>query len=127
MRGDYQSATDTLVTLFQRIGIEGNIVKNLCYFHLADIEVEIYSPEREDLSESWLNRFETHVEGKGYPGFAAQAKILRTKLLQKKGESEKSQALANEVLEIAKSPSMRYLKEMIVTYVPEISSWLRIK
>ncbi|MCK4566430.1 MAG: hypothetical protein KAU48_03885 [Candidatus Thorarchaeota archaeon] len=119
--GDFQSATDTFESLLKRFS-EGHLYKNLCFFHLSDIEVETYSSEQVVLSESWLHRFENYVEDRDYPGFAAQAKILKAKLLRKQGEHEKSQALVNEVLKVAESPSMKYLREMIALYLPEISS-----
>ncbi len=119
--GDFQSATDTFESLIKRCS-EGHLYKNLCFFHLSDIEVETYSSEQVVLSESWLHRFEIYVEERDYPGFVAQAKILKAKLLLKQGEHEKSQALVNEVLKVAESPSMKYLREMIALYLPEISS-----
>ncbi len=119
---DFHSATDTLETLMKWLGEQGHSYQNnLCLFHLSDIEVETYSSEQVVLSESWLHRFENYVEDRDYPGFVAQAKILKAKLLRKQGEHEKSQALVNEVLKVAKSPSMKYLREMITFYVPEIS------
>ena len=121
-RGDFLTAANTLENLLIQIGKENHIHKTLCYFHLADIEVETYSSEQIGLSESWLHRFESFTEERNYPGFKAQAKILRAKLLQKQGDHEKSQKLIDEVLEVAKSPKMLYLKKMIATYVPEIST-----
>ena len=79
----------------------------------------MYSPEREDVYESSLERFEAYVKEKEYSGFIAQAKILRSKLLQKQGEFEKAQSLVKEVMRIAESSNMNYLKRMIAIYVPE--------
>ncbi|MGY5878854.1 MAG: hypothetical protein RTV31_01330 [Candidatus Thorarchaeota archaeon] len=118
---DFDSAICTLETLLKRFGKSNTVYRTLCLFHLADIEVETYSTESEAISESWLNRFEKYVEEKAYPGFVAQAKILKAKLLEKQGEHEKAQAMIAEVLEVAKSPSMRYLTEMVTTYIPKIS------
>jgi tetratricopeptide (TPR) repeat protein len=121
-RGDFLTATNTLENLLIQIGKENHIHKTLCYFHLADIEVETYSSEQIGVSESWLHRFESFTEERNYPGFKAQAKILRAKLLHKQGEDEKSQKLIDEVLQVAESPKMMYLKNMIATYIPEIST-----
>ena len=121
-RNDYQSAIVTLETLLNRLGEGNQLYKNLCLFHLADIEVETRLFELVDPSESWLNRFESYIKERDCLGFAAQAKILRAKLFQDQGESEKSLALVNEVLEIAESQSISYLNEMIAKHIPEISS-----
>jgi tetratricopeptide (TPR) repeat protein len=125
-QGDYQSATVTLETLMNRLGEGDHLRRNLCLFHLADIEVETCLYEQVELSESWLNRFEAYTMEKDFPGFAAQAKILRAKLFQEHGENEKSLALVKEVLRAAESPSMMYLKEMLVMHIPELSSRSRL-
>jgi len=121
-RGEFQSATNTLEAILTQLGAEDQLYKCLSLFHLADIEVETYSSESTKNSENWLGRFEKFIEHKDVPGFTAQAKILKAKLLQIQGEREKSQRLVDEVLEVAKSPSMRYLKEMISTHIHKISS-----
>jgi len=117
-QGDFESAMDTFDNLLNRLNKMEDLHRILCLFHLAEIEVETQSPETEDIAESFLNRFETYVEEKDYPGFIAQAKILRVKLLQKQGEHKKAQALVDAVLQVAESPSMAYLKDMIAVHVP---------
>ncbi len=119
--GDLQSAKYSLEKLLEHFDDENHLYKNLCLFYLSDIEVDEHSSMQHDHSNSWLHTFEVYAEERDYPGFFAQAKILRAKHLRKHGEYKKSQTLIDEVLETARLPSMTYLNRMIDSYLPQAS------
>ncbi len=119
--GDFQSAAHSLETILTQVSEEDQLYKCLSLFHLADIEIETYPSEMASNSTFWLDRFERFVENGNMPGFAAQAKILKAKLLHKQGKQQRSQALVDEVLRVAESPGMMYLKDMISVHIVGIS------
>jgi tetratricopeptide (TPR) repeat protein len=118
LSGDLPSAKNTLENLYDIFGDQNHIHKNLCLFHLADIELESASIREID-GASWLRKFENHVNEKEYPGFIAQVKMLKAKQYRMSGKQKESWRLINEVLELANKPSMFYLRNMMYSLIPE--------
>ncbi len=96
--------------------------KNLCLLNLTDIEIETYDSDtldsNEEVSGPWMQRLEEHIKRNDVPGIAAWSKILKAKFRQKQGRDGEISELLNEVLNISKSSSMRYLREIVLTTFP---------
>lgn len=100
-------------------------IQNRCLLNLTEIEIEQLDIESLDTpidsSGIWMQRLEDHAEKMDYPGIIAQSLILKAKLRQKQGRYDEVITILNEVLKAAKTPSMRYLNDMVNSTFPDIN------
>ncbi|MFW9804484.1 MAG: hypothetical protein ACFFFC_17635 [Candidatus Thorarchaeota archaeon] len=95
-----------------------------CVLNLVDIEIERLLPKLLDIdaesSGPWMQKLEEYVKDTDVPGIAARTLLLKAKLRQKQGRHDEVRSLLKEVLKTAESPSMRYLKDTVVSTFPDI-------
>jgi tetratricopeptide (TPR) repeat protein len=95
-----------------------------CLLNLVDIEIEMLSPKLIDIntdsSGPWMQRLEEYVRETDVPGIAARSLLLKAKLRRKQGRHDEVRRLLKEVLKAAESPSMRYLKDIVVSTFPDV-------
>jgi tetratricopeptide (TPR) repeat protein len=100
------------------------LFQNICLLNLLEIEIEKLSPEKIDInadsSGNWMKGLDEHLEKNEFPGIAARSLILKAKLRQKQGRHDEVRKLLKEVLKAAESPSMRYLKDIVVSTFPDV-------
>ncbi|MFW9962969.1 MAG: hypothetical protein ACFFCX_05385, partial [Candidatus Sifarchaeia archaeon] len=100
------------------------LFQNICLLNLAEMEVdmlkEISLHEKRDLSGNWMEKLEEHVQENDFPGIAAQSMILKAKLRYRQGKYDDAKKILKEVQKTAKTPSMRYLNDMIISKFPDI-------
>jgi tetratricopeptide (TPR) repeat protein len=98
--------------------------QNICLLNLVEIEIERLSKEsidtNTDSSGPWMERLDEHVEKTDLPGIAARSLILKAKLRQKQGRHDEVRGLLKEVMKAAGSPSMRYLKDIVMSSFPDV-------
>ncbi|MFX1483884.1 MAG: tetratricopeptide repeat protein [Promethearchaeota archaeon] len=100
------------------------LTKNICLLNLTEMEIDMLTDtalqEGHDLSGQWMKKFEEHVQEHDLPGIAAQSMILRAKLRYRQGKYDDVRRILKDVQEIAKTPSMRYLNDMIISKFPDV-------
>jgi tetratricopeptide (TPR) repeat protein len=98
--------------------------RSVCLLNLTEIEIEMLPKEslqaNIDSSGPWMDKLNEHIGKNDYPGIAARALILKAKLCQKQGRYDEVRKLLKEVLKAAESPSMRYLKDIVVSTFPDV-------
>jgi len=91
---------------------------------LADVEVETFPYDRghvnSNFSGPWMKKVITYAEKRDLPGIAAQATLLQSKFLFKKGQVAQSRKLLKQVLKISEKSGMPYLKEMAEIMLPDL-------
>jgi tetratricopeptide (TPR) repeat protein len=120
---------DSAIHLFQEVlrSIEQDPVplyQNICLLNLVEIEIERLSTEsidiKTDSSGPWMKKLEEHTQKNDLPGVAARSLILKASLRRKQGRHDEVRSLLKEVLKSAESPSMRYLKDIVVSTFPDV-------
>ncbi len=100
------------------------LFQNICLLNLAEMEVDTLKDtslhEKRDLSGNWMEKLEKHVQENDFPGIAAQSMILKAKLRYRQGKYDNAKKILKEVQTTAKTPSMRYLDDMIISKFPDI-------
>jgi hypothetical protein len=102
---------------------------SLTYMHftfveLVDSEIELVASKKEserlELSGPWMRKLHKHVAERDLPGIEAQAKILLAKFRFKQGRIDESRKLVDEVMQIAETSGMYYLKDKAKLLVPDL-------
>ncbi|MFW9887541.1 MAG: hypothetical protein ACFFER_05125, partial [Candidatus Thorarchaeota archaeon] len=118
----YDNAVQALMHVFNTT--IGPLWRSICLLNLTEIEIEMLPREsldrNIDSSGSWMNKLDEHIGKNDYPGIAARAMILMAKLRQKQGRYDEVRDLLKKVLKAAESPSMRYLKDTVVSTFPDV-------
>ena len=97
---------------------------NFTLVELVDTEIELISNKKDipslDNSGPWMRELQQHVAERDLPGTEAHAKLLLAKFRFKQGRVTESQSLADEVLDIAETTGMTYLKKKAEDLLPEV-------
>jgi tetratricopeptide (TPR) repeat protein len=100
------------------------LFQNICLLNLTEMEIDTLTDtslqEDNDSSGHWMKKLEEHVQENDLPGVAAQSMILKAKLLHRQGKYDAVRRILKEVQDIAKSPSMRYLNDIIISKFPDM-------
>ncbi|MFX1332659.1 MAG: hypothetical protein ACFE9W_13940 [Promethearchaeota archaeon] len=98
--------------------------RSICLLNLTEIEIEMLPREsldgNIDSSGPWMKKLDEHTGKNDFPGIVARSLILKAKLRQKQGRHDEVRRLLKEVLKMAESPSMRYLKNIVVSTFPDV-------
>jgi len=65
-------------------------------------------------------KLEEQVQEHDFPGIAAQSMILKAKLRYRQGKYDDVRKILRDVQETAKTPSMRYLNDMMISKFPDM-------
>ncbi|MHA2026068.1 MAG: tetratricopeptide repeat protein [Candidatus Thorarchaeota archaeon] len=97
---------------------------NQTLINLTHVEIEMFSYEKEkvkaDISGPWMQALTEHVEERDIPGISAQAMLLKAKFQFKQGRTDKAKKLVKKVLKISETSTMKYLKGMAESLIPEL-------
>ncbi|MFW9788062.1 MAG: hypothetical protein ACFFE1_10330 [Candidatus Thorarchaeota archaeon] len=100
------------------------VIQNICLLNLTEIEVDMLTETalqmNRDSSGNWMTKLEEHVQKNDFPGIAAQSRILNAKLRYRQGRYDDVRKILKEVQETAETPSMRYLKDMMISKFPDV-------
>jgi len=100
------------------------LFQNICLLNLAEMEIDMLTDmdlqENNDSSGHWMKKLEEYVQENDFPGIAAQSMILKAKLRYRQGKHDDVKRILKEVQKTAKTPSMRYLKDMIISKFPDV-------
>ncbi|MHA2079075.1 MAG: hypothetical protein ACW99X_15900 [Candidatus Thorarchaeota archaeon] len=100
------------------------LFQNICLLNLTEMEIDTLTDtalhENHDLSGHWMKKLEEYVQENDLPGIAAQSMIFKAKLRYRQGKYDDVRRILKEVQDIAKTPSMKYLNEIIISEFPDI-------
>lgn len=100
------------------------LFQNICLLNLTEIEIDTLADsalqEDNDSSGPWMMKLEEQVQEHDFPGIAAQSMILKAKLRYRQGKYDDVRKILKEVQETAKTPSMRYLNDMMISKFPDM-------
>jgi len=115
-------ALEKALDIFERYNSTSSI--NMALLRLADVEVETFPYDsgqvKSNFSGPWMKKVITHAEKRDLPGIAAQATLLQSRFLFKKGQVAQSRKLLKQVLKISEKSGMTYLKEMAEVMLPDL-------
>ena len=116
-------ALEKALDIFERYNSISSI--NMALLRLADVEVETFPYDsgqvKSNFSGPWMKKVITYAEKRDLPGIAAQATLLQSRFLFKKGQVAQSRKLLKQVLKISEKSGMTYLKEMAEVMLPDIA------
>jgi tetratricopeptide (TPR) repeat protein len=100
------------------------LFQNICLLNLTEMEIDKLTDtalnENNDSSGHWMKKLEEHVQENDLPGVAAQSMIFKAKLRYRQGKYDDVRRILKEVQDIAKTPSMKYLNEIIISKFPDM-------
>ncbi|MFX1368875.1 MAG: tetratricopeptide repeat protein [Promethearchaeota archaeon] len=100
------------------------LYQNICLLNLSEIEIDMLTDtslhENYDSSGRWMKELENHVQENDLPGIAALSMILKAKLRYRQGRYDDVRRILKEVQETAKTSSMRYLNDIIISKFPDV-------
>ncbi|MFW9809497.1 MAG: hypothetical protein ACFFE6_08970, partial [Candidatus Thorarchaeota archaeon] len=100
------------------------LFQNICLLNLTEMEIDMLEDttlhEKQDLSGNWMEKLEKYVQDNDFPGIAAQSMILKAKLRYRQGKYDDAKKILKEVQKTAKTPSMRYLKDIMIAKFPDV-------
>ncbi|MFW9813082.1 MAG: tetratricopeptide repeat protein [Candidatus Thorarchaeota archaeon] len=100
------------------------LFQNICLLNLVEMEVDTLTDtslyENHDSSGPWMKKLEEYVQEHDFPGITAQSKILKAKLRYRQGKHDDVKRILKEIQDAAKTPSMRYLNDMIISKFPDV-------
>ncbi|MFW9927421.1 MAG: tetratricopeptide repeat protein [Candidatus Thorarchaeota archaeon] len=100
------------------------LFQNICLLNLTEMEIDMLEDtslhEKQDLSGNWMEKLEKYVQDNDFPGIAAQSIILKAKLRYRQGKYDDAKKILKEVQKTAKTPSMRYLKDIMIAKFPDV-------
>jgi tetratricopeptide (TPR) repeat protein len=118
-RGNHNSAMESLLSgyeIMERNKRRSRLIVCLC--DLAETEVELFEPTRENWSEEysgpWLQKAEETIQKQGLPGFMAIIEIIKAELRLKQGRHDEARLIVEEVSKIAEKVGLEYLKSQLV-------------
>jgi tetratricopeptide (TPR) repeat protein len=118
-KGNYNSAMESLLASYKIILRNKRRSRLLmCLCDLAEIEVELLEPTRENWGEEysgpWLQKAEETMLKEDLPGFIAIVKIIKAELRMKQGRHNEARSIVAEVSKIAENVGLEYLKPQLV-------------
>ncbi|MFX1578927.1 MAG: tetratricopeptide repeat protein [Promethearchaeota archaeon] len=100
------------------------LFQNICLLNLAEMEVDTLTDtslhENHDSSGPWMKRLEEYVQEHDFPGIAARSMILKAKLRYRQGKHDDVQRILKGVQDMARTPSMKYLNDMMISEFPDV-------
>ena len=100
------------------------LIENICLLYLTEIEIDTLADtslhEDQETSGEWMKKLENHVQENDFPGIAAQSMILKAKLRYRQRKHDDVQKILKGVQDIARTPSMKYLNDMIISEFPDV-------
>jgi tetratricopeptide (TPR) repeat protein len=100
------------------------LFQNICLLNLTEMEIDMLTDtvlhENHDFSGQWMKKLEEYVQENDLPGITAQSMIFKAKLRYRQGKYDEVRKILKEVQDIARTSSMKYLNEIIISKFPDV-------